>query len=168
MVEISSGVSALVAALVLGPRRGLRERAPEPHDATMAVLGAALLWFGWFGFDAGSALSSGALATNAFVTTNCAAAIAALTWMTLQWALKGQPSVLGLCIGAIAGMVAVTPACGFVDVPGSLVIGIGAGGVCYAALQLRERLRLRCDDSLDVDRGRLSCPTILPRAHLDI
>jgi Amt family ammonium transporter len=150
VVEISSGVSALVAALVLGPRRGLHERTPEPHDATMAVLGAALLWFGWFGFNAGSALGSGALATSAFVTTNCAAAIAALTWMTLHWAQKGQPSVLGACVGAIAGMVAITPACGFVDVPGALLIGIGAGVFCYAALQVRERLRRRCDDSLDV------------------
>jgi ammonium transporter, Amt family len=150
VVEISSGVSALVAAFVLGPRLGLERQTPEPHDATMAVLGASLLWFGWFGFNAGSALGAGALATSAFVATNTAAAIGALTWMTLNWAHKGQPTVLGACAGAISGMVAITPACGFVSPSGALLIGCGAGAVCYGALQLRDRIRLRCDDSLDV------------------
>jgi Amt family ammonium transporter len=148
VVHISSGVSALVAALVLGRRLGFGREKVEPHDSTMTVLGACLLWFGWFGFNAGSALGSGALATSAFVVTNTAAAMAALTWMTLSWWRKRQPSVLGATAGAVAGLVAITPASGFVNVMGAIVIGFGAGVVCYAAIQLRERIRV--DDALDV------------------
>jgi ammonium transporter, Amt family len=155
VVHISSGVSALVAAWVLGPRLGVLGRkeaggeSNEPHDATMTVLGASLLWFGWFGFNAGSALTSGALATSAFVVTNTATAMAALTWMTVSWAHKGHPSVLGAAAGAVAGLVAITPASGFVNVSGALIIGIGAGVICYSCVQLRSRWK-RVDDALDV------------------
>ncbi|MHB0871459.1 MAG: ammonium transporter [Chloroflexota bacterium] len=148
VVHISSGVSALVAALVLGPRLGLGEKSMEPHDATMTVLGAVLLWFGWFGFNAGSSLAANGLAVNAFVVTNTAAAMAALTWMTVAWAHKGRPSVLGAATGAVAGLVAITPAAGFVTAQGSILIGLGAGIICYFATQLRGRLRV--DDALDV------------------
>jgi Amt family ammonium transporter len=148
VVHISSGVSALVAALVLGRRLGFGQEKVEPHDSTMTVLGACLLWFGWFGFNAGSALSAGPLATSAFVVTNTATAMAALTWMTVSWWHKRQPSALGAALGAVAGLVAITPASGFVNVMGAIVIGFGAGVACYAAIQLRERIKV--DDALDV------------------
>ena len=151
VVHISSGVSALVAALVLGRRLGLAQEKVEPHDSTMTVLGAALLWFGWFGFNAGSALSAGPLAANAFLVTNTAAAMGALTWMTVSWWHKQQPSVLGAAAGSVAGLVAITPASGFVSVMGAIVIGFGAGVVCYAAIQLREKIRV--DDALDTASG---------------
>ncbi|MDP9266168.1 MAG: ammonium transporter [Chloroflexota bacterium] len=144
VVHISSGVSALVAAILIGRRL----KTSEPHDATMTVLGASLLWFGWFGFNAGSALTSGGLATSAFVVTNTAAAMAGLTWLTVSWIHRGRPSVLGMAAGAVAGLVAITPASGFVDVSGSIIIGLGAGGLCYLAMQLRPRLKV--DDALDV------------------
>ncbi len=149
VVHITSGVSALVAALMLGPRLGLGEEPMDPHDATMTVLGAALLWFGWFGFNAGSALAAGALATNAFVVTNTAAAMGALTWMTVSWAHHGRPSVLGAAAGAVAGLVAITPAAGYVNATAAILIGLGAGVFCYWAIQLRARLT-RIDDALDV------------------
>jgi Amt family ammonium transporter len=148
VVHITSGVSALVAALVLGKRYGYGRDALEPHDATMTVLGASLLWFGWFGFNAGSALTSGGLAANAFVVTNTAAAMGALTWMTVSWLHKGAPSVLGAAAGAVAGLVAITPASGYVDASASIVIGLGAGIFCYVGIQLTRRLRV--DDALDV------------------
>jgi Amt family ammonium transporter len=148
VVHITSGVSALVAALVLGRRVGYGREALEPHDATMTVLGASLLWFGWFGFNAGSAINAGGLAANAFVVTNTAAAMAALTWMTVSWLHKGAPSVLGAAAGAVAGLVAITPASGYVDVSASIIIGLGAGVFCYTAIQLTKRLRV--DDALDV------------------
>ena len=148
VVHITSGVSALVAALVLGRRVGYGREALEPHDATMTVLGASLLWFGWFGFNAGSAITAGGLAANAFVVTNTAAAMAALTWMTVSWLHKGAPSVLGAAAGAVAGLVAITPASGYVDVSASILIGLGAGIFCYTAIQLTKRLRV--DDALDV------------------
>ncbi len=148
VVHITSGVSALVAALVLGRRRGYGVEHVEPHDATMTVLGASLLWFGWFGFNAGSALASGGLAANAFVVTNTAAAMAALTWMTVSWLHKGQPSVLGAAAGAVAGLVAITPASGYVDVSASILIGLGAGTLCYVGIQVTKRLKV--DDALDV------------------
>jgi Amt family ammonium transporter len=148
VVHISSGVSALVAALVLGRRLGLGQEAMEPHDATMTILGAALLWFGWFGFNAGSALTSGALATSAFVNTNTAAAMAALTWMTLSWMRDKSPSAIGGAAGAVAGLVAVTPASGYVTPMASLIIGFGAGVVCYFAAGLKSKFGF--DDALDV------------------
>ncbi|HAF10895.1 MAG TPA: ammonia channel protein [Chloroflexi bacterium] len=144
VVHISSGVSALVAAILIGRRL----KTSEPHDATMTILGASLLWFGWFGFNAGSALTAGGLATSAFVVTNTAAAMAGLTWLTVSWIHRGRPSVLGMAAGAVAGLVAITPASGFVDVSGSIIIGLGAGVFCYLAIQLRPRLKI--DDALDV------------------
>jgi ammonium transporter, Amt family len=148
VVHITSGTSALVAAMVLGKRIGLGRESMDPHDATMTVLGAGLLWFGWFGFNAGSALSSGALAVGAFVTTNTAAAMGALTWVTVSWMLHRRPSVLGAAAGAVAGLVAITPAAGYVTVPAAIVIGFGAGIFCCLAAQLKGRLHI--DDSLDV------------------
>src|SRR2546430_7467505 len=138
VVHISSGVSALVAAILIGRRL----KTSEPHDATMTILGASLLWFGGFGFNAGSALAAGGLAASAFVVTNTAAATAGLTWLTVSWIHPGPPSVLGMAAGAVAGLVAITPASGFVDVSGSIIIGLGAGILCYVALQLRPRLKV--------------------------
>jgi Amt family ammonium transporter len=148
VVHLSSGVAALVAALMVGRRLGLATHATEPHDVPMTVLGAGLLWFGWFGFNAGSALGAGGLAAVALVTTNTAAAMAALTWVTLSWLHRGTPSVVGAAVGAVAGLVAITPAAGFVTPAGSILIGFGVGVVCYAASLLR--LRSRVDDALDV------------------
>jgi Amt family ammonium transporter len=149
VVHITSGVSALVAALVLGPRVGLGDEPMDPHDLTMTVLGAGLLWFGWFGFNAGSALAANGLAVNAFVVTNTAAAMAALTWMTVSWAHHGRPSVLGAAAGAVAGLVAITPASGYVNATAAILIGLGAGIICYWAVQLRTKFT-RIDDALDV------------------
>jgi ammonium transporter, Amt family len=148
VVHISSGVSALVAALVLGHRYGFGNERMDPHDITMTVLGAGLLWFGWFGFNAGSALAANALAANAFVVTNTAAAMGALTWLTVSWAHKGHPSVVGAAAGAVAGLVAITPASGYVDASAAILIGMGAGVCCYWAIQLTRRLKV--DDALDV------------------
>jgi len=148
VVHLSSGVAALVAALFIGRRTGLLERATEPHDVPMTVLGAGLLWFGWFGFNAGSALGANGLAATAFVTTNTAAAMAAITWVTISWLHRGTPSVLGAALGAVAGLVAITPAAGFVTPAAAVLIGLGVGAVCYGAAQLR--LRSRVDDALDV------------------
>jgi ammonium transporter, Amt family len=144
VVHITSGV----AAVVLGRRKGYGSETLEPRDATMTVLGASLLWFGWFGFNAGSAISAGGLAANAFVVTNTAAAMAALTWMTVSWLHKGAPSVLGAAAGAVAGLVAITPASGYVDVSASILIGLGAGAFCYTAIQITKRFKV--DDALDV------------------
>ncbi len=147
VVHITAGMSALVAAMVIGKRIGSDEGI-EPHDATMTILGAALLWFGWFGFNAGSALGAGPLAVSAFVNTNTAAAMAALTWMTVGWLHKGVPSPLGAAIGAVAGLVAITPAAGFVTPIASILIGFGAGVLCYGAVQLKSAFGV--DDALDV------------------
>src|SRR5437588_6833917 len=149
VVHISSGASALIAAIVLGKRKGFGKEPMDPHDMTMVVLGAALLWFGWFGFNAGSALTSGGLAVQAFVNTNTAAAMAALTWMTVSWAVHRRPSVLGAAAGAVAGLVAITPAAGFVTVPASIIIGLGAGGICFFGVQFVKE-RFGVDDALDV------------------
>jgi Amt family ammonium transporter len=149
VVHISSGFAALAAALVVKKRIGVADGVVEPHDTTMTLLGAALLWFGWFGFNAGSALGAGGLAANAFVTTNTAAAMAALTWMTISWRVTGKPSVLGTACGAVAGLVAITPAAGFVTPMAAIIIGLGAGAICYFACHIRARTK-RVDDSLDV------------------
>ena len=149
VVHISSGISALVCALVLGRRLGFGEEQLEPHDATMVVLGASLLWFGWFGFNAGSAIASGSLATSAFVVTHLATAMASITWMTVSWLHKGSPSVLGAAAGAVAGLVAITPASGFVAPAGALLIGLGAGIICYWAVILIKHV-VGVDDALDV------------------
>jgi Amt family ammonium transporter len=149
VVEIASGVSALVAALVLGHRITHRQgEEPEPHDVTMVVLGCALLWFGWFGFNAGSALGANAVAVSAFINTNTAGAMAALTWITVQWLHRGNPSVVGATVGAVAGLVGITPACGYVTPAAALLIGFCAALVSYGAIHLRDRLNV--DDTLDV------------------
>ncbi|HVL53542.1 MAG TPA: ammonium transporter, partial [Vitreimonas sp.] len=147
VVHISSGVSALVVALLIG-RRVVNGDRMEPHDVPMTVLGAGLLWFGWFGFNAGSALAANGLAANAVIVTNTAAAAATITWVLASYALKGKVSVVGAACGAVAGLVAVTPASGFVTAGGALVIGLAAGGLCYSATLLRERIKI--DDALDV------------------
>ncbi len=148
VVHISSGVAALVAALVLGPRVRRQSDRFEPHDVRLTVIGAGLLWFGWFGFNGGSALGANGLAANAFVVTNTSAGMAALTWVTVSWLHKGIPSVTGAVAGAVAGLVAITPASGYVDASAAIVIGFAAGTVCYGAILLRERLKV--DDALDV------------------
>jgi ammonium transporter, Amt family len=149
VVHITSGVSALVAALVLGKRVGFGQDKMEPHDLTMTVLGAGLLWFGWFGFNAGSALAANGLAANAFVVTNVAAAMGALTWMTVSWIRHGHPSVLGAAAGAVAGLVGITPAAGFVSPASAIAIGFGAGICCFFALELLKQ-KFQIDDALDV------------------
>lgn len=148
VVHISSGVASLAAALIMGKRMGFNKEPMESHNITYIVLGAAFLWFGWFGFNAGSALTAGALATSAFVVTNTAAAMAALTWMTISWWRGGKPSIVGAATGAVVGLVAITPASGFVGPLAAIIIGLGAGIFCYMAIQLRAKLKL--DDSLDV------------------
>ncbi|MEI6042796.1 MAG: ammonium transporter [Chloroflexota bacterium] len=148
VVHISSGTAALICALVLGKRLGFGEENMEAHDVPMVVLGAGLLWFGWFGFNAGSALASNGLAVSAFVVTHIAAAMGALTWTTLSWIRQGQPSLLGAAAGAVAGLVGITPASGYVNTSGALVIGFGAGALCYGAVLLKNKLGF--DDALDV------------------
>lgn len=148
VVHISSGFGALAAALVFGRRLGFGSKAMEPHNIPYVVLGAGLLWFGWFGFNAGSALTAGGQATSAFVVTNTAAAAAALTWICLSWCLTGKVSAVGVVTGAVAGLATITPAAGFVGPMPAIIIGLGAGAFCYMAIQLKNRLQL--DDSLDV------------------
>jgi Amt family ammonium transporter len=148
VVHISSGVSALVCALVIGKRRGYGQQPMPPHNLPMTVMGAGLLWFGWFGFNAGSALEANGLAVSAFTATNTGAAAAALGWMFTEWILRGKPTVLGAASGAVAGLVAITPASGFVGPISSLIIGAVAGFLCYNACNLKARLGY--DDSLDV------------------
>jgi Amt family ammonium transporter len=148
VVHISSGVAALVAALFLGRRIRAESERFEPHNVTYVVLGGALLWFGWFGFNAGSSWAANGLAVNALMVTNTAAAAASLTWLLIGWLHKGAPSVVGAVSGAVAGLVAITPASGYVDVSGALFIGLAAGSICYGAILLRERLKV--DDALDV------------------
>lgn len=147
VVHISSGISALVAALMIGKRRGYGEEIMPPHNLPMTVLGAGLLWFGWFGFNAGSALAAGGLSASAFVVTNTSAAAAALTWMIFDWIYRGTPTVLGAVSGAVAGLVAITPACGFVGPMSSILIGIGAGIFCYLAILVKTKRGY--DDALD-------------------
>jgi ammonium transporter, Amt family len=148
VVHISSGVAALAAALTLGKRRGyLREPMP-PHNLTLTVTGAGLLWVGWFGFNAGSALGANGLAVSAFVATHLGASAAALTWVLAEWMLAGKPTVLGAASGAVAGLVAITPASGFVGPMSSLIIGGAAGIICYLAVRMKPRLGY--DDALDV------------------
>ncbi|WP_455370197.1 ammonium transporter [Petrachloros mirabilis] len=148
VVHISSGASALACALVLKARLGYGKEHMAPHNLPMTVLGASLLWFGWFGFNAGSAVSSGALATSAFVVTNTATAAAGLSWMLAEWMHRGKPTVLGAASGAVAGLVAITPAAGFVGPIASILIGLGAGVICYTAVMMKAKFGY--DDSLDV------------------
>ena len=148
VVHISSGVSALACAIVLKQRMGHGKEHMAPHNLPMTVLGASLLWFGWFGFNAGSAVASGALATSAFVVTNTATAAAALAWMVVEWMYRGKPTVLGAASGAVAGLVAITPASGFVGPLPSIVIGVGAGVFCYIGVLWKSKCGY--DDALDV------------------
>jgi Amt family ammonium transporter len=147
VVHASSGVSALIVALLIG-RRVVNGDRMEPHDIPMTVLGAGLLWFGWFGFNAGSAVAANGLAASAFIVTNTAAAAATLTWVGASYLHKGKVSVVGAACGAVAGLVAITPASGFVTPGGAILIGLAAGGLCYSATLLRERVKV--DDALDV------------------
>ena len=149
VVHISSGTSALVCALVLGKRLGYGSDPMPPHNLPFVLAGAALLWFGWFGFTAGSALAANALATSAFVATNTATAAASLSWMFAEWIGRGKPTVLGAASGAVAGLVAITPASGFVAPMPALLIGAVAGVLCYGACNLKTMLG-RYDDALDV------------------
>ena len=149
VVHINSGVAALVAALVLGRRIGFQKENMAPHNLTLSVVGAGLLWVGWFGFNAGSALAADGAASIAMIVTQIASACAALIWMLAEWLLTGKPSVLGIISGAIAGLVAITPAAGFVNAAGALAIGGISGMACFAAAYWLKR-RLRYDDSLDV------------------
>jgi len=148
VVHMSSGISALVCALLLGRRRGYGKEPMPPHNLPLVVLGACLLWFGWFGFNAGSALAANGLAVSALIATNTAAAAAALTWMFIEWKLIGKPTILGGATGAVAGLVAITPAAGFVSPVSSILIGMIVGSVCYVSVAVI-KLKLSYDDSLD-------------------
>jgi Amt family ammonium transporter len=146
VVHISSGFAALAVALVIGKRAGFGQYLMEPHNIPMTLLGAALLWFGWFGFNAGSALAANGIAANAFLVTNTSAAAGAMAWLAASW-YRGRPSSLGVVSGAVAGLVAITPAAGYVGVGSAIIIGIIAGLVCYATLLFRVNKGL--DESLD-------------------
>ncbi len=148
VVHISSGVSALACALVLGRRKGYLVEIMAPHNLTLTLLGACLLWFGWFGFNAGSAIASGALATSAFVVTHIATGTAAMSWMFTEWIHRGKPTALGAASGAVAGLVAITPASGFIGPLPAMLLGVFAGAICYGACNLK--VILGYDDSLDV------------------
>jgi Amt family ammonium transporter len=148
VVHTSAGVSAVAAALVIGRRSATEPQPVRANNVPYVILGTALLWFGWFGFNAGSALAANGVAVNALVVTNLAAAAAAVTWMLIEWWKRGQPSAVGMCVGAVCGLAAVTPASGYVGPLGSLVIGVVAAMLCYSVASWRARTRL--DDSLDV------------------
>ena len=147
VVHINAGVAALVATLMLGPRSGFPHRSSPPHNMTLTLLGGGMLWFGWFGFNAGSALGASTTATVAFVATNTAAGSAMLGWMLLDMFLKGKPTAVGAITGAVAGLVAITPACGFVTPLSAVVIGLGVSVVCYWTLN--QRIKWHLDDTLD-------------------
>jgi Amt family ammonium transporter len=147
VVHLTAGVSALVCAIVVGKRAGYPKKKPLPHNLTMTVTGAGILWFGWFGFNAGSALASGQLASLAFVTTHLGAAAGALGWLVVEWRHRGKPTVLGVASGLVAGLVAITPASGYVAPWAAMSIGLAAGVLCYVAVVLKDKLGY--DDSLD-------------------
>jgi Amt family ammonium transporter len=148
VVHVNAGVAGLVAAIVIGPRLGYPTEKMAPHNLVLSLIGASLLWVGWFGFNAGSAVSAGGIAGMAMMNTQVATAAAALAWMVAEWLLHGKPSVLGLLSGAVAGLVAITPAAGFVDATGALLIGTAGGVACYISAVWVKRL-FRYDDSLD-------------------
>ena len=149
VVHINAGIAALAAALVVGKRQGYGNHTTFiPHNLPMTVLGAGLLWFGWFGFNAGSALAANALASSAFTATHLATCAATLAWVGTEWIVRGKPTTLGAASGAVAGLVAITPAAGFVGPMAAILIGIGAGIICYLAVLIKPRLGY--DDSLDV------------------
>ncbi len=149
VVHINAGIAALAAALVVGKRKGYgNHTAFIPHNLPMTVLGAGLLWFGWFGFNAGSALGANALASSAFTATHLATCAATLAWVAVEWIFRGKPTTFGAASGAVAGLVAITPAAGFVGPMSAILIGIGAGVICYLAVLAKPKLGY--DDSLDV------------------
>lgn len=147
VVHLISGISALAAALIIGRRKGYLQEAMYPHNLPMTVLGTGLLWFGWFGFNAGSALSAGALSTMAFVATHTSAVSATLIWVIIEWIHRGKPTMFGAATGSIAGLATITPASGFVSPMSALIIGLAAGAVCYVALNMKTKIGY--DDSLD-------------------
>ncbi len=149
VVHVNAGVAGLVAALVVGPRNGHGGDSLAPHNLVLTVLGGSLLWVGWFGFNAGSALAANGAAGMALAVTQIASAAAALSWMGVEWAVRGKPSVLGIVSGAVAGLVAITPAAGFVTPTGALLIGLAGGGACWFGATILKRI-IGCDDALDV------------------
>jgi Amt family ammonium transporter len=149
VVHINAGVAGLVGAIVLGKRIGFGKEPMPPHSLTMTMIGASLLWFGWFGFNAGSALEANGSAALAFMNTYLATACAVLSWMFCEWLVKGKPSMLGAASGAVAGLVAITPAAGNVGIPGAFVIGLGVGVVCLWGVTGLKKM-IKADDSLDV------------------
>jgi len=149
VVHITAGVAAIVAAMVMGPRRGFPETAMMPHNMTMTIAGAGMLWVGWFGFNGGSALAADGNAAMAILVTHISAAMGTMTWLFIEWYRFGKPSALGAVTGMVAGLGTITPASGFVGPGGALVIGILAGIVCFTATQYIKRV-LKIDDSLDV------------------
>ena len=148
VVHISSGVAALVCALVLGKRHGYGSENMAPHNLPLTVVGASLLWVGWFGFNAGSALAADGIAASAFVATHVATASGALAWLTVEWGYRGKPTLLGAASGAVSGLVAITPAAGFVGPVSAIMIGLGGGVVCYLGVFLKNKMGY--DDALDV------------------
>ncbi len=148
VVHINAGVAALACILYMGKRRGFGREAMHPHNIPMVITGAAILWFGWFGFNAGSALASGSLASSAFIATHIATAAAVLGWIIFEWIRNKAPTTVGAATGAVAGLVAITPASGYVEPWAALIIGFVAGAVCYMAVSLKPKLGY--DDSLDV------------------
>jgi ammonium transporter, Amt family len=148
VVHINAGIAALACILVLGPRKGFGHEAFRPHSLPLTLLGTGILWFGWFGFNAGSALGAGRLAASAFIATQVAASMAALGWVIAEWLRTGKPTTLGAASGAVAGLVAITPCAGFVGPLASIVIGLAAGVICFLAVNLK--FRFGYDDSLDV------------------
>ncbi len=148
VVHISSGISALAAAIVLGKRKGFKTEILAPHNLPLTLLGTGLLWFGWFGFNAGSALEAGGVATIAFLTTHVASAAGAISWSMVEWIKRGKPTALGAASGAVAGLVGITPGAGFVSPMASMIIGAGAGVICFFGVTLK--MRFNIDDALDV------------------
>ena len=147
-MHINAGIAALVTALMLGPRRVYKNHALPPHNITYVVMGAAMLWVGWFGFNAGSGLAADGLAANAFMVTHIATAAAAIVWAALEWIFDKRPTVVGISTGAVAGLVAITPAAGFVGVGGALFIGLVVALVCFVMVAF-VKSKLGYDDSLD-------------------
>jgi len=147
VVHLISGISALAAAMMIGKRKGYLQEAMYPHNLPMTVLGAGILWFGWFGFNAGSALSAGTLSAMAFVATHTSAVGATVTWVIIEWLHRGKPTMFGAATGSIAGLATITPASGFVSPMSALIIGLGAGALCYMSLNMKNKLGY--DDSLD-------------------
>src|SRR5437879_10425869 len=148
VVHMSSGWSALVLCILLGHRLGFRKEIMAPHSMVLCMVGTGMLWVGWYGFNAGSALGADGIAANAFTATTLATAVASFTWAALEWLLRGKPSVLGFCSGAVGGLVVITPACGFVDANGAIIIGVLAGAVpFFACTKLKSWFHY--DDALD-------------------